>query len=289
MHADAVRQDSSSTLVLVSRPDLVVPALNFSAGCVKYTQAYVPAFSGERQTSEVLNSVYQVVPQLTRAVIQNIKAKALAKLQEAANSTGMAAGSNWAARRQLSTTNAKSGLKHPGTYAGAAELAYMQHSLQAGFQPQTSALESLLTGIGVAPKVLDPLTGWAPPTDCSPDNYTGPYPMPVALIQYGGLNDAAAGNCAPNYPAGAPRQTCGHISFVELDGQMSYKQALAFWATGDVRHAQTALRIVGGWAATNKVFGPAMDGNGPLEAAWVSGSCKSSRQCVVCIVQQPSF
>lgn len=51
---------------------------------------------------------------------------------------------------------------------------------------------------------------------------------------------------------------------------MAFKQALAFWATGDARHAATALRIMGGWAAVNKVFGPAMDGNGALEAAWVS-------------------
>jgi hypothetical protein len=88
--------------------------------------------------------------------------------------------------------------------------------------------------------------------------------------RYGGLNDPSQGQCAANYPAGAPRHICGHVSFVELDGQMSFKQALAFWATGHVRHARTALRIMSGWAAVNKVFGPALDGNGPLEAAWVS-------------------
>lgn len=49
---------------------------------------------------------------------------------------------------------------------------------------------------------------------------------------------------------------------------MSYKQALAYWATGDVRHAHTALRIIDGWANTNRQFGLA-DQNGPLEAAWV--------------------
>jgi hypothetical protein len=88
--------------------------------------------------------------------------------------------------------------------------------------------------------------------------------------RYGGINDPSQGQCAANYPPGAPLHICGHVSFVELDGQMSYKQALAFWATGGVRHARTALRIMSGWAAVNKVFGPAMDGNGPLEAAWVS-------------------
>lgn len=53
------------------------------------------------------------------------------------------------------------------------------------------------------------------------------------------------------------------------DGQMSYKQALAFWATGDVQHAQTAVKIIDSWAGKNSKFGLA-DQNGPLEAAWVS-------------------
>jgi hypothetical protein len=44
---------------------------------------------------------------------------------------------------------------------------------------------------------------------------------------------------------------------------MAYKQALAFAATGDVEHAETAQRIMEGWAAVNKVWGLQYE-NGPL-------------------------
>jgi hypothetical protein len=84
------------------------------------------------------------------------------------------------------TVNANSGFVHPGTCAGPAELAFMLQQLRNASEPQTSALHSLLTGLRVPPKVMDAVSGWAPPTDCSPDNYTGPYPMPVALIRCGG-------------------------------------------------------------------------------------------------------
>ena len=46
---------------------------------------------------------------------------------------------------------------------------------------------------------------------------------------------------------------------------MSYKQAMAFRATGDVRHAQTAVSIIDAWSINNKQFG-LIDQNGPLEA-----------------------
>ena len=48
---------------------------------------------------------------------------------------------------------------------------------------------------------------------------------------------------------------------------MAYKYAMAYLATGDERHAELALRVVGEWARTNTVFG--LKGkNGPLEAGW---------------------
>jgi hypothetical protein len=59
----------------------------------------------------------------------------------------------------------------------------MLRQLRSRREPQMSALHSLLTGLRVPPKVLDAVSGWSPPTDCSADNYTGPYPMPVALIK----------------------------------------------------------------------------------------------------------
>jgi hypothetical protein len=51
----------------------------------------------------------------------------------------------------------------------------------------------------------------------------------------------------------APQSICGHVAFIELDAQMSYKQALAWWATGDERYANNALRIIDAWASTNQV------------------------------------
>jgi hypothetical protein len=73
--------------------------------------------------------------------------------------------------------------------------------------------------------------------------------------------------CPPNYPEGAPMYICGHIAFVELDAKMAYKEAMAYAATGDERHAQLAMDIIQAWATKNKVFG-LKNKNGPLEAAW---------------------
>jgi hypothetical protein len=77
--------------------------------------------------------------------------------------------------------------------------------------------------------------------------------------------------CNANYPAGAPPKECAHISLVEIDGTLAYKQALAYMATKDTRHAQQALGTLLAWANTNKVFGLHYR-NGPLEAAWAAGA-----------------
>lgn len=39
---------------------------------------------------------------------------------------------------------------------------------------------------------------------------------------YGGFNKA--GTCPRRFPKTAPWNICSHIAFVEMDGQMSYKQ-----------------------------------------------------------------
>jgi hypothetical protein len=52
-----------------------------------------------------------------------------------------------------------------------------------------------------------------------------------------------------------------------MDGQMVYKQALAYHATKDLRYAQNVFAVVNSWANTNKAWGMASQ-NGPLEAAW---------------------
>jgi hypothetical protein len=54
--------------------------------------------------------------------------------------------------------------------------------------------------------------------------------------------------CNERYPAGAPKPICGHVSVIELDGQMPYKQALAYWATGDEQYAHNAFEIINSWA-----------------------------------------
>jgi hypothetical protein len=52
-----------------------------------------------------------------------------------------------------------------------------------------------------------------------------------------------------------------------MDGQMSYKQAMAALTTRDESYAQNVLSIVDAWARNNKEWGLRHE-NGPLEAAW---------------------
>lgn len=53
--------------------------------------------------------------------------------------------------------------------------------------------------------------------------------------------------CPPNYPEGAPKNLCSHISLVEIDAPMSYRHAMAFVVTGDERHAVKAMNIIQVW------------------------------------------
>jgi hypothetical protein len=43
------------------------------------------------------------------------------------------------------------------------------------------------------------------------------------------------------------------LPLLQLDAQQTYKQALAFWATGNVTYAENALRITHAWASNNQV------------------------------------
>lgn len=88
----------------------------------------------------------------------------------------------------------------------------------------------------------------------------------VRLRRWGGWEEDTR-TCPSNYPSFAPLGICGHISFVELDAQMVYKQALAYHATKDLQYAQNAFAIVNAWSNTNKAFGMPSQ-NGPLEAGW---------------------
>ncbi|KAF8063673.1 hypothetical protein HT031_003528 [Scenedesmus sp. PABB004] len=281
-----------------------------AAPCVRWEAAHVPAFGpGAPRDVAALNAITQDVPLLDPGAVRRVKDEALRRLappqppgggrrrgRAPAGTGGDSAGGAGAPRSPLSSVwqrhqawaatappRGAAGLHHPASTAGLAELAWLQHRLANGASPQAPALEQLLSGAGVPPKRYDGC--WAPPTGC-PADYDGPFPMRVASIRYGGLNDPALGACAPNYPAAAPPALCGHVSFVELDGQMVFKQALAFWATGNAAHAQIARRIFDGWAATNVQIGPALDGNGALEAAW---GCASFARAVELLRSHPAW
>lgn len=42
---------------------------------------------------------------------------------------------------------------------------------------------------------------------------------------------------------------------MEFDARQAYKQAVAFWATGNYKYAQNTLKIIDAWATTNTVGG----------------------------------
>jgi hypothetical protein len=46
---------------------------------------------------------------------------------------------------------------------------------------------------------------------------------------------------------------CCCLLLLQLDAQQTYKQALAFWATGNVTYAENAMRITHAWASNNQV------------------------------------
>lgn len=107
------------------------------------------------------------------------------------------------------------------------------------------------------------------PYDTPATGYAGPYPIEKVCIGYGGstsLTSFPPVGAAASLPkeAGSSYQ---HLAFVELDSTMAIKQATAFHATGDSRHAVNAFAIIKAWAATNKSW-DLIGQNGPLEAAW---------------------
>lgn len=214
-------------------------------------------------SSQPVDISTQFVPKLSTPDIKDIKLHAMEQLPQA----------NRAEFEHLHWVNSTSGFIHPAAIAGPAELVLMQKRLAGKRQPQYAAQRSLLTGAGVRPKYYNsPETGrkWAAPTDCSPQGYKGPYAVPVVDIDWGGLDVKHTGKgqrCADTFDPNAPQQMCGHLSFVELDAVMAYKQAVAWWATGDARHAQAAIDIIAAWAGNSTHWG-VKTRNGPLEAGW---------------------
>jgi hypothetical protein len=220
----------------------------YAAGCMDKSLVSIPMFVNDSASTEQINAHIQPVPQLSSHLIQRIKARALSQIKSIA-----AARPVWKLLRKWDA-NHRIVFKHPGVVSSASELVLMQHRLLQGAPVQAVAVQQLLTGAGVPPKMYEgPTANWSVAVNTSLD-YQGPYAMAVLLAKYGGVNDAQAGGpCPANYPVGAPTQICGHVSLVELDGQEVYKQALAYVATGDARHAVMALKLLDNWAATNKV------------------------------------
>lgn len=208
----------------------------------------------------------QFAPRLSTEDIKQVKAQAVEQLPSSIRNR----------MQRLNSVSKVSAFVHPAALAGPAELVLMQERLQEQKQPQWAAQRALLSGGGVRPKFYTvPETGrpWAPPTDCPPEGYRGPYAVQEIDIDWGGVDFRPAKQrpCAESFDPRAPQQLCGHLSFVELDAVMAYKQAVAWWATGDRRHAQTALDIVAAWARTNSHQG-VKHRNGPLEAGWATAS-----------------
>lgn len=166
----------------------------------------------------------QVPATLNRNVINNVRDAAISilaqrpKLNAIRNDYAM-----------ISSTNSGSGFLHPVGLVGPAELAALRYRManRVDFNsPQPGASDVLLSGQGVPPKTYP--GGWAPPINTPVDGYPGPLAMTKVEVKYGG-NEANAANCPANYPAGtpaAPKGICGHVSFVEMDGQVGRVAAL---------------------------------------------------------------
>jgi hypothetical protein len=213
-------------------------------------------------SSKPVDVTTQFAPRLTPSDIKLVKAQAMQQLPPSISHKV----------KQLSWVDKRSGFTHPASIAGPAELVLMQHRLDAKQQPQYAAQRSLLTGGGVRPKFYThPESGrkWAPPIDCPPEGYKGPYAIPEVELDWGGIDAKPPQRrvCAESFDPNAPPQLCGHLSFVELDAVMAYKQAVAWWATGDSRHASAALDIISAWSSNSSTWGMKTR-NGPLEAGW---------------------
>jgi hypothetical protein len=162
-----------------------------------------------------------VPSEIKRNVIRNVRDAAMALL---------AAQSSLNAIRNIyyiiKRDNPTSGFLHPVGLVGPAELATLAYRLadKGLASPQRGAFSVLLSGEGVPPKNFS--GGWAPPTNCPLEGYAGPMAMPKVEVKYGG-KEANTANCPANFPASAPKDNCGHISFVEMDGQVRPLQRTA--------------------------------------------------------------
>jgi hypothetical protein len=254
-------QEITAASATLNRPDLDSagavgrpPAFIYNATCLRSTTAQVPSFTGT-MNGALFN---WTVPILNSTIISRIKSAAMATLL-ASNATAWMVNAHNALRK----VNTTSGFIHPATPAGPQELPFLSYKLAIANPAITIARDSLLTGSGVTPKFYGT---YAPPRNTPISNYTGPYRMATVAMKWSGW-DATGTICPANYPAGAPRGLCAHMSFVELDAVQAYRQAMAWWSTNNTAYANNAQRIIDGWASTNTRWG-LLNENGPLEAGW---------------------
>ena len=214
------------------------------------SKALMPSFDPEGVIS-------QPIPILLPMTIKEVKEAAIDVLRKNPSTTEIATTYD-----RLCKVDIRSKFVHPAGVAGAAELALMLYRIKNKQQPTLTASENLLSGKDVSKKVYDKGTPqqWYPPVD-TPLTFT-PHAIQNVQMDWGGKNVPP-----PNKNATEREKVSSHISFVELDGQQAYRQALAWWTTGDTRYADNALNIIKAWATTNKQWG-IIDRNGPLEAGW---------------------
>eukprot|EP00775_Hariotina_reticulata_P001819 gene1819-2153_t len=255
-------QQLHSTAAAASPPskpqrDDLDPA-KYTSGSLGYqntatTSVIVPAFTFNPTGNgpSQYNKAMQDAPNLDQDLIKKIKAEALKKL-----SADLQQKINQATHKSSAVRidGRESRIRHPGGITSAAELVLMQDRLAKEIQPQHWARHALVTGDGVRRKT--DYGKWAPPTDCKPDTYGGPYAMADVYITYDGKDGKRDGKTAPPKPSeafqkqhlevaeAAPQDKAGHISFVELDAQMAYKMAVAWWATGDDRGIAAMARAL---------------------------------------------
>jgi hypothetical protein len=128
-------------------------------------------------------------------------------------------------------TTSKAGFTHPGVLVGPEQLAFARARIDAGEQPWTSAFETMM-----ASRYAD--LGWRPrPT---PTVECGPYNNPDV-----GCSDEAD------------------------DAVAAYTHALAWWLTGDRRHASTAIRILDAYPPVIKRH---TNVNAKLASGWAGAS-----------------
>lgn len=100
--------------------------------------------------------------EISTAAIRAVKQKAMASVGTSVQQL----------HDSLRSVNPTSGFIHPGGIAGPAEIALMKLRIDSNDPLVTAALNKMLTGQGVPPKVYP--GGWYPPTG-TPLDYGGPY------------------------------------------------------------------------------------------------------------------